>query len=273
MATVGSIGPIKNPLTIIAIFAGIAEISGTVVLPFIAPENQATYIWFLMIFPMLLVIVFFLTLNYNHKVLYAPSDYQNEENFLRSLPQASVAEKVEKIEEELVDTENTASIKQEEGSPIADATDTPEMQDAERPNIRRNTHVYVKAFHNSASAALRLEKRILDVFEKRVAVPIRRDIKLGDFVFDGLYVNDDVATVVEVILPSRGISKFTIDKFIRQVSKARHSLPYRQVVAQIVIAIDVGIERTNVQKLLDNLADVYPVPVKYEIVSVEDFRA
>lgn len=56
---VEKIGHIKNPLTVIAIFAGIAEISGTIVLPFISEENQATYIWFLMSFPFFLVLVFF----------------------------------------------------------------------------------------------------------------------------------------------------------------------------------------------------------------------
>ncbi len=73
---------VSNPLTVISIFAGIAEISGTVVLPFIAEQNQSTYIWFLMIFPIILVILFFLTLNFNHKKLYAPSDYQNDSSFL-----------------------------------------------------------------------------------------------------------------------------------------------------------------------------------------------
>ncbi len=77
------IGLVKNPLTIIAIFAGIAEVSGTIVLPFIAEGNQAIFVWFLMIFPSLLVVVFFLTLNFNSKALYAPSDYQNEDNYLQ----------------------------------------------------------------------------------------------------------------------------------------------------------------------------------------------
>jgi hypothetical protein len=73
------IAPVRNPLTIIAIFAGIAEISGTAILPFIAAENQGTYIWFLMLFPAALVILFFGTLNFNHRKLHAPSDFQNEE--------------------------------------------------------------------------------------------------------------------------------------------------------------------------------------------------
>ena len=78
-------GHIKNPLTVVAIFAGIAEVSGTIVLPFILPANQVTFMWFLMVFPTLLVAIFFLTLNFNHAVLYAPSDFRDDQAFLDAL--------------------------------------------------------------------------------------------------------------------------------------------------------------------------------------------
>lgn len=76
------IGKITNPLTIIAIFSGLAEVSGTLVLPFVDASNQAFFIYFLVLFPTLIVVLFFLTLNFNNKVLYAPSDYENEDNFV-----------------------------------------------------------------------------------------------------------------------------------------------------------------------------------------------
>lgn len=76
------IGQIKNPLTIIAIFAGIAEVSGTVVLPFISEANQFLFIYFLIAFPSVLILLFFVTLNFNNKVLYAPSDYKDEDNYI-----------------------------------------------------------------------------------------------------------------------------------------------------------------------------------------------
>lgn len=63
---------IKNPLTIIAIFAGIVEIGSNTVLPFLTAENQSTYIWFLMVFPFVLVLIFFFILYTRHHVLYAP---------------------------------------------------------------------------------------------------------------------------------------------------------------------------------------------------------
>jgi hypothetical protein len=73
---------ITNPLTIIAIFAGIAEVMGTIALPFVSDTNQSIFIWFLIVFPTLLVCLFFLTLNFNHKVLYSPSDYREDSSFL-----------------------------------------------------------------------------------------------------------------------------------------------------------------------------------------------
>lgn len=77
-----NIRKVSNPLTIIALFAGLAEVGGTAVLPFIIDKNQSVFLWFVMLFPVLLVALFFLTLNFNHKVLYAPSDYRTDEGFL-----------------------------------------------------------------------------------------------------------------------------------------------------------------------------------------------
>jgi|GEM_PF-1393813 len=76
---------INNPLTIIALFAVLAEINATIALPFIAPALQPIFIWFLIGFPTLLVILFFITWNFNPKVMYAPTDFKHEENFLTTL--------------------------------------------------------------------------------------------------------------------------------------------------------------------------------------------
>ena len=73
---------VSNPLTIIALFAALAEIAGTVAIKLVSPELQSTFIWFVMLFPVLIAILFFATLNFNSKVLYAPSDFKNEENYL-----------------------------------------------------------------------------------------------------------------------------------------------------------------------------------------------
>ena len=76
---------ISNPLTVISIFAALAEIAGTVALATVDMQLQHLFIWFVMGFPVLLVILFFLTLNFNPRVLYAPSDFRDEHNFLEIL--------------------------------------------------------------------------------------------------------------------------------------------------------------------------------------------
>ncbi|MFW4859032.1 hypothetical protein ACOAP9_04880 [Pseudomonas aeruginosa] len=90
---------IKNPLTVIAIFATFAEVGGTIVLPLLEGEVQEQYVWFLMAFPVYLVWQFFRVLWHKHEVLYAPKDYRDDNNFLSAkgiIPasQASVIAKV-----------------------------------------------------------------------------------------------------------------------------------------------------------------------------------
>jgi hypothetical protein len=80
---------VRNPLTIIGIFCALAEVGGTVVLPFVVKENQVYYMWFLMVFPIL-----FLTLNFNSRVLYAPSDFRDDSNFLQYLLRTAPGESI-----------------------------------------------------------------------------------------------------------------------------------------------------------------------------------
>jgi biotin operon repressor len=80
-----NIKAVQNPLTVVAIFAGLAEVAGTVALATVDKELQHTFVWFVMAFPTFIVTLFFATLNFNAKVLYAPSDFRNEENFLNTL--------------------------------------------------------------------------------------------------------------------------------------------------------------------------------------------
>ena len=82
---VEKIRAVRNPLTVIGIFAALAEIAPTTALKLVAPDSQGVFIWFVMLFPVFLVGCFFLTLNFNPKVLYAPSDFRREENFLNIL--------------------------------------------------------------------------------------------------------------------------------------------------------------------------------------------
>lgn len=92
------VNTVKNPLTIIAIFAGLAEVSGTIVLAALGIQLQAIFIWFVILFPSALVILFFITLNFNPKVLYSPGDFKDENNFITTMYPNISEHSINKIE-------------------------------------------------------------------------------------------------------------------------------------------------------------------------------
>ncbi|WP_213938352.1 hypothetical protein [Pseudomonas sp. dw_612] len=79
---------ISNPMTIIAIFAALSETSAAISLPFLDNEERAIYVWFLISFPFYLLFLFFLTLNFNYRSLYAPSDFDKDKYFIKVIDHA-----------------------------------------------------------------------------------------------------------------------------------------------------------------------------------------
>lgn len=90
---------INNPLTIIAVFAALAEVNATIAIGLIDKELHHIFIWFVIMFPTILVILFFVTLNFNTKVMYSPSDYNDDKSFMDSLFGGYYGDKKENKEE------------------------------------------------------------------------------------------------------------------------------------------------------------------------------
>ena len=185
---------VKNPLTIIAIFSGISEISGTGILPFLEPKNQETFIWFLMLFPFFLVLLFFATLNWNHKVLYAPSDFSDENHFVNLLGKATAQETYEKIKDELNEVENIQNEPIIEGDapqeeiieniePVEEITDPKEQRESDSKIVKDVTTRRIQDIRLA-------ELLILSKLEKEFNLPIQKDMKLhvgtNSMIFDGV---------------------------------------------------------------------------------------
>ncbi len=223
---VEKIGHIKNPLKIIAIFAAIAEISGTIVLPFIASDNQATYVWFLILFPFLLITLFFLTLNFNHKVLYAPSDYQNEDNFLRSLPRATLVEKFQKMEAEIAENETSSS-----PEPSVDPTT---KDDSSSAVASREAIAYKNLVHRSTQASYMLaEELIFSKLSKEFSAEIQREVKIDSlgkhFIFDGIVREKGITTFIEVkYFRNAYVAGMQLQETLKRIEEAAKHLPNEQ---------------------------------------------
>jgi hypothetical protein len=217
------LGTVKNPLSVIAIFAGIAEISGAAVLPHISPENQQLYIWFLMSFPFALIILFFITLNWNYKVLYAPSDFQNEENFV-NLQKASFSETLSKLKDEVfeeTDEENDDLTANSIPEPTVSVNDfketvskselklevgqfsTKEEREEQRQIVRKLNRLRMREERA-------VERLLLDRIQNDLNVIIERDMKYESAgrrtMFDGVIRNGNNITAIE----ARRMNKNTV---------------------------------------------------------------
>lgn len=92
---------IANPMTIIAIFATLSEASAAVSLPFLGEEERQIYVWFLISFPFYLLFLFFATLNFNYRSLYAPSDFEKGKHFIKAMDNNERLESAQDPQEEI----------------------------------------------------------------------------------------------------------------------------------------------------------------------------
>lgn len=209
-------------------FAAIAEISGTAVLPFISAANQGTYIWFLMIFPLLLIIVFFLTLNFNHKVLYAPSDFKDEENFFKSFKPASPIERDEKFREQAREVAEDATVATAPESQRAQTEAPPPP-----PPVSSVSHFTTNDRVHSLQARYSLaEDLVLNKISRETGQGIRRDVSFGfpgtkeRFVFDGVIIDNKTVTAVEIKYMQSLVSvKKRVSDVINRVVRIQQSHP------------------------------------------------
>jgi hypothetical protein len=113
---------ISNPLTIVAIFAASAEGFATYALVNIPHDIQLIFVYFVMAFPATIILLFFLVLIFKHTVLYAPSDYKNEDMFMESIRLNTL--KSEVISKLAIPTPNVAPLTQEQLENVSFKIDT-----------------------------------------------------------------------------------------------------------------------------------------------------
>lgn len=209
------VGHIRNPLTVIAIFAALAEVSGTIVLPFLDVALQGTYVWFLMLFPVLLVLAFFVTLNFNRRALYAPSDFREEKHFVDLATPASPEAREAKLFAELTEA------KKIEARTLR-ALPPPMPYSPARPSVTDESRASKIQFSQAV---------VLQLISQELKRPIAQGIKLigrhpsQGILFDGLLEEGDVLTVVEVkYFPSSHFQTSEVREFLDRIDRLHADL-------------------------------------------------
>lgn len=109
-------GLTKNPLGIIALFISLIYgfaciVLGTSLTNMSAEEERLPLIWFIILFPILILGAFIFLVVYHHEKLYSPSDFRNDEGFMQALNKKRVKSKIKKEAETL---ENADSVEEEQ---------------------------------------------------------------------------------------------------------------------------------------------------------------
>jgi len=252
---------VKNPLTVIAIFAGLAEVSGTIVLPFLEKNTQQTYVWFLMGFPCLLVLLFFITLLMKHHVLYAPSDFRDDKLFADLFIHGSGAVRAQKLEEEIAG--ETVS----EPTPQQDVHRTIVAKDALKRDVR--------------ASALLAEEWVLAKLSKDLGVQFHRNVTLRgqpNTMFDAVAITAGRTLAVEVRFTRHtGFPREKLARTFDQVHSFILMLPEeRRVNFQFVLAVAVDTEAPErlekLESFLTRIAADYPFNTSVKIYNFSELE-
>lgn len=259
-------------------FAAIAEISGTTILPFIEPENQSVYVWFLMLFPVLLVGAFFWTLNFNHKVLYAPSDYKDERNFIDPYGKASPEEQDKKLRDEVQELEAETPEENQNQDDNFDGKNTASTKD-------ENTFTRINAFrYRRLMADVTLaEKLAVNRLSKELALNFKTDVRIDlpdlrrAVVYDALGINDKEVHAVEVkLFKAKRVDPHRFADALEQseaASRRFEKFDSRDFTLHIFAVMDTSdVEIAILENTLGSFANRYKVKVKIHVTTLNDLQ-
>ncbi len=99
-----SIGRVKNPLAMVALFAAISEVAMSFVITKLSDKLQEIFIWFVMGFPTILVFIFFFILYHKPAVFFSPGDYKKEELYVSSIGLSKTDDAIDQRIRKLEDT-------------------------------------------------------------------------------------------------------------------------------------------------------------------------
>lgn len=258
-------GTIKNPLTIVGVFAGIVEISGTIVLPKISEANQELYIYFLIFFPVYLVTFFFYTLNKNHKVLYAPSDFKNDESFLNLIPATSSekAEKLRKLSNENDNIQDNANFLEVDNLNSSQFIATDEADGKEVSKVCDNPT------RRSRANYLLAEELALLKISQEIDGDLVRDMKYvskrGRKIFiDGVITSKDKITFIEVkYIPNKPGYILTFNPIRNLIKSLEDAAPLNSTL--IFVLVSEGTLQ-NPQKYLNNLSSLLEPHFRIQVI-------
>lgn len=250
---------IRNPLTIIGIFAALSEISGTTVLAFLPENIQLIFIWFVIFFPILLVALFFWVLITRHHVLYAPSDFKSDESFSGLINSARTQTHSETKMKKLEDLEDVEIEEKDviEKTPINNIISNPKIE----------------YFVAEELAISKLKEKWGKYFQPHQTF----ELKGNFFSVDGLVDDKKQLEIYEIKFfprlktPLSGIGKTY--NYFREILMYIDSSDKRYIIFNLIIVTSINKnEQTELQSRIKEFLDSREVKINFEIYDLNELK-
>ncbi len=276
-------------------FAALAEVSGTIVLPLLEKETQAVFVWFLILFPCILVGSFFGTLLFKHHVLYAPSDYKDEKFFFDLFSPADKKDIIKKLNSESEadyplalpddpdleqsDAPNFGGGVRNAGGAVVDipTADPPALPPKTEPSTSPSRPPADVAFTYGASAR-RVEELVISKIEESLGIPLRREVSpsgMPGTVFDAVGEASGRSVIVEVRYTRIGhVQTPQVESLLLKVEKFWTRLPENiqagfQLIYVVVVDGASQVRIDMMRKTFLRHARYYPYKVRFIMMSVD----
>ncbi|MGI8316270.1 hypothetical protein [Halobacillus mangrovi] len=209
----------KNPLGIIGLFISFIYAVSALVLTlseqWLTLNQTWALVWFIVLFPILILIAFLYLVINHHQKLYSPSDYRDESNFFRPLNPEEQNEKFEKEAQHLFPVNESVindSImnKKGDGPPST-------QHEAENLNQALMNHLF-----NASNFYFLIEESVLRALESDMDITIRRQMALETAKervnFSGVAFQPDELIGVEIkYAPTGRIEEDQIESLVKMI--------------------------------------------------------
>lgn len=282
---------ISNPLTLIAIFAGLAETTAVSVLPFLEPNIQSIFVWFVMLFPALLVGLFFAVLWWKSQNLYAPADYRDDSSYLHvhGTQRSSGQLASTNVTDDGVRLDETAS---GAGNPVsysAQIANTTTTTAAEGTNVTQSTYPLSTPAPTPSLAQATLEFGEAVMAERLALEKLRAQrggiltspatitVKGIPYQFDGVLAQGKAINVIEVIYKrEREIAekvKSQLEVFLKLKRQVESSEVRQEVVFTIAIVSREAENQLNIESMVRNYANNLGIEVSVEVYDLKSLMS
>lgn len=276
-------GLARNPLGIIALFIALIYGFATLLLGAAAEKlvesERGPLIWFIVLFPVMVLTAFYRLVTNHHGKLYSPGDYKDDKSFLNTLPPITPQApslRDTRIDEEVEAIVGTSATEEESAPPEATPPSVPLESRAPSSRTLATERAGVR------SEYIQAEQLALRKISSQLGTEVHRQVTIDQdrsTAFDGVAVSGNTMTFVEVkllrraFMPSAMVREALYRALIatERVRKDAPDLKFELIFAVVTAEMSKeDIQRAERQFL--RLTQEAPITVKLQFFDVADLR-